>query len=299
MDAAVETPSDQAVSSGPNDNKITYEAGDRKRLRPNSSDTDPNNSNILDTSVSSADLCELREEIKIMSTQIQNVLQIVGKVSSDLSSLTASVDQIFLKINDHDKKFSEVNDKLDQQSGELAATKKCVDEMERQMKAKDVKMRELEWRLVDQEARSRRNNLLFFGAAEKSGEQCADVIRDIVGKELKLDPAGLSIQRAHRLGAPRPSNAVGQSTSRPRPIIVNFSNFNDRERIWSVRHKLRRPLGISEDFPLEVRKARDSLIPELKELKNRNKKASIAYPARLVSEGKVVREVNVIDFKHR
>ena len=94
-------------------------------------------------------------------------------------------------------------------------------------------------------------------------------------------------------------NSIGQSAMKPRPVIVNFLNFADKEKIRSLHHKLQRPLGISEDLPYDVRKARESLLPELRELKNRGKKASIVYPARLISEGHVIHDLNVIDFKYK
>ena len=86
---------------------------------------------------------------------------------------------------------------------------------------------------------------------------------------------------------------------KPRPVIVNFLNVADKEKIRSLHYKLQRPLGISEDLPYDVRKARESLLPELRELKNRGKKASIVYPARLISEGNVVHDINVMDFKYK
>ena len=55
-------------------------------------------------------------------------------------------------------------------------------------------------------------------------------------------------------------------------------------------------MGLNEDFPIEVRKARESLLPELRELKNKNKKATIVYPARLLCEGQIVKEVDVLNF---
>ena len=171
--------------------------------------------------------------------------------------------------------------------------------MERKMKDTEVKMREMEWRLIDQEARSRRNNLLFFGVAEKDGEHCHDVIYDIIGKQLALEPKDMSTPKTYRLGPPQRRNVVGKAALRPRPIIACFSNAHDRERVWSARHKLSRPLGIGEDLPVEIKKARESLLPELKELKNRKKKAAIVYPAKLVSDGKVVNEVKVIDFLYK
>ena len=261
----------------------------KKRARPPSSDIE------VQADLEKSELSELREEIRVLSSKVQNVLSVVGQVSSELSRVSTSVDQILVKLNDHDRKIDEMSVKLDKNSRELTATKETVKKVETKLKATESKMRDMEWRIVDQEARSRRNNLLFFGVPEKEREVCSDVIHDIIKTDLKMGNKLFPIQRAHRLGAPKRPGTV----SRPRPIIVNFADYGDKEEIRSSRHHLRRPMGISEDLPLDVRKARDSLVPELRELKDRNKKASIVYPARLLCEGKIIKEVNVIDFKYK
>ena len=255
----------------------------RKRDKPSSSDSEFNDS-------VTSELTVLRADMRHRTSQIESVLTMIGQVSGDLATLLT-------KLNEHDSKFQEVNDKLDKQNTELTSTKEHVKVVENKLKVTETRLRTLEGQMIDQEARSRRNNLLFFGVQEKEGEHCTAEVKNIIKNELKLNPAGMLIQRAHRLGGPKTKNAIGQSTNRPRPIIVNFLNYNDKEEIRAARHKLRRPLGISEDFPLPIKKARDSLVPELLELKNRGKKATILYPARLMSEGKIVRVEDPVNFK--
>ena len=257
----------------------------RKRDRPSSSNTTD-----IEFETVTSELTVLRADMRHLTSQIENVLSVVGQVSSDMATL-------LLKMNDHDKKFDQVNKKLDKQHSELTATKNQVKEVEKKFEATEKRLRTLEGQVIDQEARSRRNNLLFFGIPEKEGEKCTDDIKKLIKNELKLDPSGINIQRAHRFGVPKTRNAIGQSAQRPRPVIVNFSLYNDKEAVRAARHKLRRPLGISEDFPLPVRKARDSLVPELIELKNRGKKATILYPARLLCDGKILHDLNPVDFK--
>jgi len=53
--------------------------------------------------------------------------------------------------------------------------------------------------------------------------------------------------------------------------------------------------GFSEDFPKEIRAAREKLKEELKQMKKEKKKATILYPAKLFVEGKVVREIPVFE----
>ena len=57
------------------------------------------------------------------------------------------------------------------------------------------------------------------------------------------------------------------SLDQDRPIIVNF--FRQREAIRALRLKFMQPYGISEDFPIEIRKTREQLLPQLMELKQK------------------------------
>ncbi len=155
--------------------------------------------------------------------------------------------------------------------------------------------RDLQWKAIDCEARSRRNNLLFYGIPEEQGEDCFRSAEKFIKNELKISQP-VVLQRAHRLGKPTPPNAIGQRVSQPRPIIVNFMDFRQRESVRAARIQLRHPFGISEDFPWEVRKARESLQPELREMKRNNKRGAIVWPARLLCEGQIVKEVDVTKY---
>ena len=106
----------------------------------------------------------------------------------------------------------------------------------------------------------------------------------------------VAIKRAHRLGRPTPPGAIGPKTKQPRPIIVKFLDYRQRDVIRAARVHLKHPLGIAEDLPFEVRKARKSLTPELRELKQRGKKCSIVWPAPLLCDGKIVREADETKF---
>ncbi len=264
----------------------TTEVNDRKRPRVSA-----------DSSVSEAgDFSALNTEILAIKEQMKNVLIAVSRVSTELQSLGTSVSLILKKMDEVDERFKEVNKRLDKQGGDVTQTKKALESMEKKVSSVDVRLKELEWKAVEQEARSRRNNLLFFNVPETENEDCTNVVTKIIKEKLGLSQRSFPIQRAHRLGPVRSRGHIGQGRSRPRPIIVNFLDFRDREAVRSARYKLTAPLNIAEDFPTPIRRARESLLPELKELKNKGKKATIAYPAKLISDGKVVREANVLHF---
>ena len=96
------------------------------------------------------------------------------------------------------------------------------------------------------------------------------------------------ISRAHRLG-PR---KIGQRVY-SRPIIVNFRDFCDTDLIMSKAYMLERtPFSVGYDLPKEINEARKKLWEEVKTIKTRqpNAKYQIVYPAKLLVEGKVIRD---------
>ena len=149
-------------------------------------------------------------------------------------------------------------------------------------------LKTLAYKSIDHEARSRRNNLIFWGIAENYNENCFFVIRDFIRQHLDLDAGKMYLARAHRLG-PR---KVGYSHPH-RPIIVNFRDFCDTDIIMSKASMLRStPFSISYDLPKEINEARKKLWDELKSIKASKPSVNyqILYPAKLVVEGKTVRD---------
>ena len=148
-------------------------------------------------------------------------------------------------------------------------------------------------RMVDQEARSRRNNLIFHGIPETEEENCEDKLIQFVKEKLKVEISPTAVQRAHRLGKPRSRNNIGNLAFTPRPMIVLFSDFKQKEMIRKQRFELQRPFGISEDLPIEIRRARKSLENVIKDLKSQGKKVAIIYPCRLLINGQIDKTTHV------
>ena len=106
-------------------------------------------------------------------------------------------------------------------------------------------LKALAYKCIDQEARSRRNNLIFWGIAENLREDCFILIRDFIQNQLDIDPDRIYLSRAHRLGVQK-SNPRGQR----RPIIVNFCDFRGTEVIISRTYMSRKtPFSIYYDLP--------------------------------------------------
>ncbi|MES9880641.1 MAG: hypothetical protein ABW185_07145 [Sedimenticola sp.] len=143
----------------------------------------------------------------------------------------------------------------------------------------------LEYKSIDNEARARRNNLLFKGFQETRYEDCIKTIKSFLSDELNIQDR-IAIDRAHRLGKFRHGNN--------RFIIVAFTYFTDTEYILSQCRQLQnKPYSVSRDFPHEIVQARKLLWPKYKDLRTRyaghtQHKVNIVYPAKLIHNGTVV-----------
>lgn len=178
----------------------------------------------------------------------------------------------------------------------LNQAQNIIDDMSVQMTLLEDKATKAENRLIDLEARSRRNNLIFTNIPEPVGEtnmQCEDTLLDFIKNYMRLgDRAdGMVFQRVHRLGKKRTGVAPNGDPWRPRPIIAGFRDFKAKENVLQESKVLKGTVhAIQQDFPAEIRTARGKLWSEFCEAKANNQRATIAYPAKLIVEGQVVRD---------
>ena len=149
-------------------------------------------------------------------------------------------------------------------------------------------LKTLAYKSIEIEARTRRNNLIFWGLVENCSENCFALIRQFIKNELDLDSDRMYLARAHRLKPFRTGPGL-----RERPIIVNFRDFCDTEAIMGNAYLLRgTPFSVDHDLPKEINAARKLLWNEVKSIKDKKPRAKcqIIYPAKLLVDGKLVRD---------
>ena len=149
-------------------------------------------------------------------------------------------------------------------------------------------LRTLAYKSIDQEARSRRNNLIFWGISENYDENCFSLIREFIKNHIDLDADRMYLARAHRLG----QRKIGYRNPK-RPIIVHFRDFCDVEDIMSRSYLLKNSqFSVGYDLPKEINEARKRLWEETKRIKSKQprSKCQIVYPAKLIVDGKVMRD---------
>jgi len=166
----------------------------------------------------------------------------------------------------------------------IKKSEKKIERLGEQQNTTSSKVKVLEYKSIDLEARSRRNNLVFREHPESYREDCEMVIADFLETYLDIDPSAIYVNRAHRVGQ--------YKSDKIRPIIVNFVYYKDVEYILEKAYKLQgTTYGINRDYPREITNARSRMWTQYKDAKKiRSNKVSIAYPAKLIINKQVVRD---------
>lgn len=158
----------------------------------------------------------------------------------------------------------------------------------------DSRLKLLEYKSLDVEARLLRGNLIFSGCPEtQPSENCLAIIAEIIKTKLNLDDAAAMITRAYRLGRRSVANNMN-GTARCRPILASFSNPEITDTILqNARMLANTPYGISRDYPREIREARQELWPDYREARAKygKRNVKIKFPAALEINGDTVRNL--------
>ena len=133
-----------------------------------------------------------------------------------------------------------------------------------------------------QEARSMRDNIVFYNIPESSQENVLQVVRDFLKTEMRIgdnEASKISFERVHRMGQKdRTGNRaiVAKVNNEGRQII--FRNARNLDR--------RKNYGVSEQLPRELAERKKQLLPQYKDAR-RNKKDVKWAVDKLVVDGKV------------
>ncbi len=203
-------------------------------------------------------------EIKEMFTKIMGKLakldeidHRVKSIESDLKDMKKSIEFVHGEVND----LKEEN-KIRKEKETL--TDNRIDQLE-ELNAT------LKDRVIDLQARSMRDNLIFYNISEKKDENVKEIIHDMLEKQLGLEKAkeNIKIDHAHRLGK-------NIRSSKPRAIVCKFNYYPDKEQILANARKLKGTgIAVSEQFPDEIMKVRKRLYPVLKKAKQEGRRVKM------------------------
>jgi ribA/ribD-fused uncharacterized protein len=180
----------------------------------------------------------------------------LSSIQEELDGIKVTLDQVVETTKTNNTRFDQLEDRVAKQ--EVSINK---------LLSKVSELNSYKERYIKLEAHSRRNNIIISGitSGHTMGENnsatpggCITVVQDFLVTKLKLNDAreSISIERAHKLG--KYTGAIQDK----RDIIVKFSNYPDRMRVWSARTELKgSDFWLKEDFPQEYVNDRKILQP--------------------------------------
>ncbi|CAB4036793.1 Hypothetical predicted protein, partial [Paramuricea clavata] len=143
---------------------------------------------------------------------------------------------------------------------ENAELKKSDSETKERLAKVEEQNSTLNSRVIDLQARSMRDNLMFYNLPEREDENTNNLIHNLLQEQLGISNAKtIKIDRSHRIGRRTPGSR------RPRAIVAKFNFYPDKERILANARRLKGTgIAIYEQFPEEIVKLRKRLLPEMK-----------------------------------
>ena len=265
--------------------KTTTKEG-RKRQRESSSQTDE------DCHSGGSHCCETSARFLEMNAKLDKLLGLFSEME-DLKARLTEVESENKSLKEAMKFTNEDLEEVKTISTSMGAiTNKNTEDIQ----SLERNFLSLKRRNIKLEAYTRRENIKIFNIEENEGENgnTESLVRNVLREKMKIpkeDEEDIRFERIHRI-TPR------RSSSKPRPIIVKFSHYQDKEFVWSFVKNLKGTnIGISNDFPKEIEEIQSKLYPVLKNAK-KAKQSAFFKVDRLIINGQVYRGKETEDLEH-
>jgi hypothetical protein len=211
---------------------------------------------------------------------VDKLLDRLGHIESRLDN----IDQKLTKLDALESKFellstdllavksdiAKINDRSDHLEFDILNTNDMVKEVAK-------KQESLQDEILDIQARSMRDNLVFFNIPEYSGPRTEDVeetVRAFIKDSMKMPVDqcdNLRFERVHRSGPLFGLN-------RPRKIIAKFSSYKQKEEVRKLGKNLKDSnFYVHEQFPPAIIEQRRKLFPVMKAARLEGKRANVVY----------------------
>ena len=246
-------------------------------------------------------LLKMNNRLKGLETKLSK-LDIIEKRMNNMDTKFKTVDLELTSCKDRISALEQSAQFLSNIHDEHKTLKTRLDTLTKTIEATKTDSKGVKERLVDVEKESLKKNLLFFAikenpvttemetnenevdaaaggdvvsktnqenAVDKKSENCVDLVLDLCENVLGIENAKtiIKIENAYRLGKKI-------NVEKPRPIVVRFSEFSDREMIRNMSKRLKGTnYGISPHFPPEVLEKRKKLLPIMFEKRKAKQKA--------------------------
>lgn len=159
-----------------------------------------------------------------------------------------------------------------------------------QLAAVNTENKQMKESILDLQARSMRDNLIFSGIPETPTDEPEKLIKDFMVRRLKLSPDtvnNITFHRVHRVGQKR------VDATRPRPIVAKFEHFKQKELVQRQGRQLRgTDYGLNDQYPPEIVRRRKVLLSIRKQKISEGKRAALSVD-KLYIDGKLFKDRDI------
>ncbi|KAK6168722.1 hypothetical protein SNE40_019908 [Patella caerulea] len=252
---------------------------------------------VLDDGPIMNQIVQLLTNMDLRMKRLEHVMFKIGNIETLLAGMKGQISEIdsdlkIMKEKDRDDslmKISNLCDKVSKKTEEnyariekLSTDVKSINDHSKsvvnQVSTIESEHDKLIQTVVDLQCRSMKNNLIFHGLKENTGENTEELLRLLIARELGVD-YHFEFGNVHRFGR--------HTTGRNRPIVARFIYHKDLEYILSVSNRLRdKPYGINQQFPAIIEEKRKILYRVMKTYKQKGHKTRMVRD-KLFIDGKL------------
>lgn len=232
-----------------NSNQNSPSKTDRtKILKPNDTKQDMEEENYLD---------------------VKGMFEIIIKKLSKLDTIDSRIETIEKDLNEVKSSLEFVHTEVQDLKEEIKISKKTEAETKQRLEKLEQMNSTLNNRVIDLQARSMRDNLIFYNLKESKDENTTEVVHSLIESHFGIEDAkSIRIDRSHRMGK--------QRGSKPWAIVAKFNYYPDKARLLASARKLKGTgIAVSEQVPEEIVAIRKSLYPEMKKGRDAGKKCKL------------------------
>ena len=209
----------------------------------------------------------VRELLEMQERAFRQTIELyTSNVREEVSTLRRAVEDLKTSLAFSQKDINDTKEKIFQTEAKVHDLEDTLAQSENEI---DLILDKQEYL----ENYSRRNNVKILGIQEKdrkdgneTWEECEEKAVEAIKTQLKITE-DLKIERAHRVGKPRPQfrHVDGNRiANKPRPIFVRFHSWKVKEKVVQAARRIR-PDGMKffEDFSKRTLDRRKEMIPKL------------------------------------
>lgn len=224
-----------------------------------------------------SDMAELRCEFK---QQIDGVKDSIKEIEKSLDNAWAAIEDVQQETKAYKDSKRSHQEMLDNQTKRIQELQAEVAKIREENKQLRPSLKEAQEKLIALENYTRRENLRFMNIPEGKGENCWDIIYDIIENDLKINTEDIHFHAIHRVGKATTRDTSDSTPTRPRPIIARFVSREHTEQVLSAKNRLKKSdkykdAYITKDYARAIQEERRSLIKAMFVAKEKGRVAKV------------------------